>query len=62
MEPTEKELNWCQQTTNDSYLHPMIELHALVNFMTQELLRLADLNDEYEAYLKHLKEKENGRS
>lgn len=59
MEPTEKELSWCQHTTNDSYVHPMFELHALINFMKQELIRLADLNDKYESYLK---EKEDGRS
>lgn len=54
---TEEELKWCQQTTKDSSLHPMYELHYLVEFMKQEVLRLADLNDEYEAYLK---EKKNG--
>ena len=57
---TEEELNWCQQTINkDLPLHPMYELHYLVAYMKQELIRLADLNDEYESYLR---EKENGRS
>lgn len=60
MEPTEKELSWCQQTTKEDFSsHPIFELHALVNFMKQELIRLADLNDEYESYLK---EKENGNN
>lgn len=52
---TEDELNWCQHTTNDSLLHPMTELCHLVEFMKQELIRLADLNDKYEAYLKEIK-------
>lgn len=52
---TEDELNWCQHTTNDSSLHPGFELCALVGFMKQELIRLADLNDKYEAYLKEIK-------
>lgn len=60
MEPTEKELSWCQPT-NDSYLNPVMELHWLLNHMNQELIRLTDLIDEYEACLKRLKEKENGR-
>ena len=63
MKPTEKELSWCQQTTKEDFSsHPMFELHALINFMKQELIRLADLNDEYEAYVKHLNEKENGNN
>ena len=54
-----EELNWCQQTTKVSYSLPMQNLHQLISYMTQELLRLTELNDKYESYLK---EKENGRS
>lgn len=54
-----EELNWCQQITKDSSLHPMYELHYLVAYMKQELIRLTELNDKYESYLK---EKEDGRS
>ena len=54
-----EELNWCQQTTKDSSLLPMQKLHQLIAYMTQELVRLTELNDNYESYLK---EKENGRS
>ena len=49
---TEEELNWCQQTTKDSSLHPMYELIYLVAYMKQELIRLTSLNDKYESYLK----------
>ena len=55
MELTEKELDWCQQTTKDSSLHPMYELHYLVAYMKQELIRLTDLNDKYESFLKEIK-------
>ena len=56
---TEDDLNWCQQTTKDSSFLPMQKLHQLIAYMTQELVRLTELNDKYESYLK---EKENGRS
>lgn len=52
---TEDELNWCKKNTKDTYIHPMFELHALVNFMRQEVIRLTDLNNEYETYLKEVK-------
>ena len=52
----EDNLNWCQQTTQDSSSLPMQKLHQLIAYMTQELVRLTELNDKYEAYLK---EKEN---
>ena len=55
---TEDDLNWCQQTTNVSSSLPMQKLHQLIAYMTQELVRLTELNDNYEAYLK---EKENGK-
>lgn len=51
-----EELNWCQQTTKDSSSLPMQKLHQLIAYMTQELIRLTELNDKYESYLK---EKEN---
>ena len=54
-----EELNWCQQTTKDSSSLPIQKLHQLIAYMTQELVRLTELNDKYESYLK---EKENGRS
>lgn len=54
-----EELNWCQQTTKDSSSLPMQKLHQLIAYMAQELVRLTELNDNYESYLK---EKENGRS
>ena len=53
---TEDDLNWCQQTTNISSSLPMQRLHQLIAYMTQELVRLTELNDKYESYLK---EKEN---
>lgn len=53
-----EELNWCHQTTQDSSSLPMQKLHQLIAYMTQELIRLSELNDKYEAYLK---EKENGK-
>ena len=52
-------LNWCQQTTKDSSLLPMQKLHQLIAYMTQELIRLTELNYKYESYLK---DKENDRS
>lgn len=52
---TEEELNWCQQTTKDSYSLPMQNLHQLISYMTQELIRLTELNDEYESFLKEVK-------
>ena len=55
----EDDLNWCKQTTNVSSSLPMQKLHQLIAYMTQELIRLTELNDKYESYLK---EKENGRS
>ena len=55
MKVTSDELNWCKASTKDTDLHPVFELHALVTFMIQELIRLADLNDEYEAFLKEVK-------
>ena len=55
----EDNLSWCQQTTRDSSSLPMQKLHQLIAYMTQELVRLTDLNDKYESYLK---DKENGRS
>ena len=51
-----EELNWCQQTTKDSSSLPVQKLHQLIAYMTQELVRLTELNDNYESYLK---EKEN---
>ena len=54
----EDNLNWCQQTTKDSSLLPMQKLHQLIAYMSQELVRLTELNDNYESYLK---EKENGK-
>ena len=51
-----EEVNWCQQTTKDSSSLPMQKLHQLIAYMTQELVRLTELNDKYESYLK---EKEN---
>ena len=56
---TEDNLNWCQQTIKDASFLPMQKLHQLIAYMTQELVRLTELNDNYESYLK---EKENGRS
>ena len=56
---TEDDLNWCQQTTKISSSLPMQRLHQLIAYMTQELVRLTDLNDKYESYLK---EKENGKN
>ena len=53
---TEDDLNWRQQTTKDSSLFPTQNLHQLIAYMTQELVRLTELNDKYESYLK---EKEN---
>ena len=53
-----EELNWCQQTTKDSFLLPMQKLHQLIAYMTQELVRLTELNDNYESYLKE-KEDDN---
>ena len=53
---TEDDLKWCQQTTKDSSFLPMQKLHQLIAYMTQELVRLTELNDKYESYLK---EKEN---
>ena len=56
---TEDDLKWCQQTTKDSSSLPMQKLHKLIAYMTQELVRLTELNDKYESYLK---EKENGKN
>lgn len=53
-----EELNWCQQTTNVSSSLPMQKLHQLIAYMTQELVRLTELNDKYESYLKE-KEDDN---
>ena len=53
---TEDNLNWCQQTTKDSSLLPMQNLHQLISYMTQELIRLTELNDKYESYLKEKNE------
>lgn len=55
---TEDDLNGCQQTTNVSSSLLMQRLHQLIAYMTQELVRLTELNDKYESYLK---EKENGK-
>lgn len=55
---TEDNLNWCQQTTNVSSSLPMQKLHQLIAYMTQELVRLTELNDKYESYLKE-KEDDN---
>ena len=54
----EDNLNWCQQTTKDSSFLPMQKLHQLIAYMTQELVRLTELNDKYESYLKE-KEDDN---
>ena len=54
----EDDLNWCQQTTKDSSLLPTQKLHQLIAYMTQELVRLTELNDKYESYLKE-KEDDN---
>lgn len=51
----EDNLNWCQQTTKDSSLLPIQKLHQLIAYMTQELVRLTELNDNYESYLKEKK-------
>lgn len=53
-------LNWCQQSTKVSDLPPMQMqvLHYLVEYMRQELKRLTDLNNEYETYLKEIKQSE----
>ena len=53
---TEDDLNWCQQTTKISSSLPMQRLHQLIAYMTQELVRLTDLNDKYESYLKEKNE------
>ena len=53
-----EELNCCQQTTKDSSSLPMQKLHQLIAYMTQELVRLTELNDKYESYLKE-KEDDN---
>ena len=55
---TEDDLKWCQQTTNVSSSLPMQRLHQLIAYMTQELVRLTELNDKYESYLKE-KEDDN---
>ena len=55
---TEDNLNWCKQTTKDSSSLPMQKLHQLIAYMTQELVRLTELNDKYESYLKE-KEDDN---
>lgn len=55
MKVTNDELNWCKQSTRDADPHPMFELYALINFMKQELTRLANLNNEYESFLKGVK-------
>lgn len=52
---TEDNLNWCQQTTKDSSSLPMQKLHQLIAYMTKELIRLTELNDKYESYLKEKK-------
>lgn len=52
---TEDELNWCKASTRDTDLHPVFELCALVNFMKKELVKLANLNNEYESFLKGVK-------
>lgn len=52
----EDNLNWCQQTTNVSSSLPMQKLHQLIAYMTQELVRLTELNDKYESYLKEKNE------
>ena len=54
----EDDLKWCQQTTNVSSSLPMQRLHQLIAYMTQELVRLTELNDKYESYLKE-KEDDN---
>ena len=57
MKVTSDELKWCQNTTKEDFSsHPMFELHYLVAYMRQELIRLADLNDEYESFLKEVKD------
>ena len=56
---TEDDLKWCKQTTKDSFLLPMQRLHQLIAYMSQELVRLTELNDNYESYLK---EKEDGKN
>lgn len=53
-----EELNWCKQTTKDSSSLPMQKLHQLIAYMSQELVRLTELNDNYESYLKE-KEDDN---
>ena len=53
---TEDDLNWCHQTTKDSSFLPMQKLHQLIAYMTQELIRLTELNDKYESYLKEKNE------
>lgn len=52
---TEDDLKWCQQTTKESSSLPMQRLHQLIAYMTQELVRLTELNDKYESYLKEKK-------
>lgn len=56
---TEDDLKWCKQTTKDSSSLPMQKLHQLIAYMSQELVRLTELNDNYESYLK---EKEDGKN
>ena len=55
---TEDDLKWCKQTTKDSSSLPMQKLHQLIAYMSQELVRLTELNDNYESYLKE-KEDDN---
>ena len=52
---TEDDLKWCKQTTKDSFSFSMEKLHQLIAYMTQELIRLTELNDKYESYLKEKK-------
>jgi hypothetical protein len=56
MKVTNDELNWCKASTRDTDLHPEFELCALVGFMKQELIKLANLNNEYESFLKEVKD------
>lgn len=46
------------KNTEDSSSLPMQKLHQLIAYMTQELVRLTELNDKYESYLKE-KEDDN---
>lgn len=57
MKCEEKETNnpFQDYTNRKEFYSPMFELHYLVEFMKQELVKLANLNNEYESFLKEIK-------